>query len=88
MQFVASQLKQTHLQETQQPVLNHEREHVSMCTQLFLTLSVKQDELLEFLVRMNVRSIRSRAGVVLQVPVPWMTTDRLFTLLVCFQAIT
>jgi hypothetical protein len=43
-----------------------EREHVSICTQLFLTLLVKHDELL---VRVNVRSIRSRARTAVQVPV-------------------
>ena len=30
---------------------------------------------------------RSRAGTAEQVPVPWMTANRLFTLLVCIQAI-
>ena len=65
--------------------LRGEREHESIYTQLVLTILVKQDELL---VRLNVRSIRSRAGTTVQVHVPWMTANRIFTSLVCIQAIT
>ena len=57
--------------------LHGEREHVSICTQLFLTISVKHDELL---VRLNVRSIRSHSGAKVQVPVPWMIANCIFTL--------
>jgi hypothetical protein len=65
--------------------LHGESEHVSICTLLFLTILVTQDELL---VRLNVRSIRSGAGTAAHVPVQWMAANRLFTLLVRFQAIT
>jgi hypothetical protein len=58
---------------------------VSICTQFFVTILGKHDELL---VRLNVRSICSRAGIAVHVPVSWMTANLVFTLLVCFQAIT
>ena len=64
--------------------LRGEREHESIYTQLVLTILVKQDELL---VRLNVRSIRSRACNAVHVPVPWMAANRICTLLVCIQAI-